>query len=88
MKRRTWDAKTKARIVMEGLKGRPVSDLCAEFQVGQTQYYKWRDQFLANAEKAFTSGKNDDRHARLEAENRKLKGVIGDLTVELKKNDW
>ena len=30
MPKRKWDAKTKTLIVLEGLKGRPVADLCAE----------------------------------------------------------
>jgi len=30
MKRRQWDAKQKARIVLEGLKGRPVSERCTQ----------------------------------------------------------
>jgi hypothetical protein len=28
MNRRKWDPKTKALIVMEGLKGKPVSEIC------------------------------------------------------------
>ena len=28
MKRRPWDAKTKTRIVIEGLQGKPVAELC------------------------------------------------------------
>ena len=47
MKRREWDPKTKAQIVLQGLKGTPVSELCNEHRISQTQYYQWRDQFLA-----------------------------------------
>ena len=32
MKRRRWDSKTKTKIVLEGLSGRPVSEICNEFQ--------------------------------------------------------
>ena len=88
MKRRKWDAQTKSKVVIEGLKGRPVADICNEYQIGQTLYYKWRDQFLANAERAFDSGKVDAKQARLELENKRLKGLIGEMTIELKKNDW
>jgi transposase-like protein len=49
MKRRQWDAKTKTRIVIEGLQGKPVAELCNAYQISQSQYYQWRDQFLANA---------------------------------------
>jgi transposase-like protein len=58
MQRRKWDAHTKAMIVLEGLKGKPVAELCTEHQIRQSLYYQWRDQFLVNAAKAF-----DDRSA-------------------------
>ena len=53
MQRRKWDAKTKAMIVLEGLKGKPIAELCNEHQLSQAQYYQWRDQFLAHAATAF-----------------------------------
>jgi len=31
MKRRRWDSKTKTKIVLEGLSGRPVSEICNEY---------------------------------------------------------
>ncbi len=33
MKRRRWDSKTKTKIVLEGLSGRPVSEICNEYGV-------------------------------------------------------
>ena len=53
MKRRKWKPEQKALIVLEGLKGRPIGELCAEHEISQAQYYQWRDLFLANAAKAF-----------------------------------
>jgi transposase-like protein len=53
MHRRKWDAKTKAIAVIEGLKGKPVAEICTEHQISQSQYYQRRDQFLAHAAKAF-----------------------------------
>ena len=47
--RRRWKPEQKALIVLEGLKGRPIGELCAEHEISQAQYYQWRDQFLANA---------------------------------------
>jgi len=51
--RRKWDAKTKAMLLIEGLKGKPVAEICTEHQISQSQYYQGCDQFLANAAKAF-----------------------------------
>jgi hypothetical protein len=33
MHRRTWDAETKTKIVIQGLQGRPVAELCNEYQI-------------------------------------------------------
>jgi transposase-like protein len=85
MKNRKWDARTKAIIVMEGIKGKPVNEICNEHQLSQSQYYRWRDEFFANIHQVFNSNtKNDER---LIKENNRLKQIIGDLTVELKKTE-
>jgi hypothetical protein len=48
VKRRSWEPKQKSLIVLERLKGRPAS--CPS---NMRSAYQWRDQFLANAAKAF-----------------------------------
>src|SRR5919108_4493850 len=85
MQRRKWDAKTKALIVLEGLKGKAVTDICPEHQISQSQYYQWRDQFLANAAQAFEVHHHTRREAHLEHENSRLKKLVGELILELKK---
>jgi hypothetical protein len=35
MKRRGWKLEQKALIVLEGLKGRPIGELCAEHEISQ-----------------------------------------------------
>jgi transposase len=87
MQRRKWDATAKAVIVIEGLEGKPVAEICTEHQVSQSQYYRWRDQFLAHAAKAFESQQSTKREARLEQENTRLKQLVGELTLERKKSD-
>ena len=87
MHRRKWDSKTKALIVLQGLKGKPVAELCIEHQISQAQYYQWRDQFLANASKTFDIHQQTQREARLEQENARLKKMVGELTMELKKSE-
>lgn len=87
MKQRKWDSKTKAKIVLEGLRGKPVAQICNEHQIFQSQYYQWRDQFLANIDQAFNTLKKEKKEAHLEQENRRLKAMIGDLTIELKKSE-
>lgn len=87
-KGRNWTSEEKAKIVLQGLKGRGVAEICNEYQIHQTQYYKWRDKFLADAPKVFETAKQNKKEERLERENQRLKGIIGELTVELKKSDW
>lgn len=87
-KGRNWTSEEKAKIVLQGLRGRSVAEICNEYQIHQTQYYKWRDKFLENAKQVFELDKQSKREECLEREVGRLKGIIGDLTVELKKNDW
>lgn len=87
MKRRKWDSKTKAMIVLQGLKGRPIAEICTEHQISQAQYYQWRDQFMKKMPEIFSN--TERREQSLVRENSQLKKVIGELTVELKKvNGW
>ena len=84
MKAKSWDPKTKARIILEGLRGRPVSEICVEYGVHNSQYYDWRDKFLKNVEKIFENGQSSPRELRLKAEIAQLKELVGELTLELK----
>lgn len=87
MKRRNWDCKTKAKIVLEGLSGKPVSEICSQYQISQNQYYQWRDKFLSESYRAFEGKENGGEVARLKAKTQKLQQIIGALTVELKKSE-
>ena len=85
MKRRKWDSGAKTKIVLEGLSGRSVSEICSEYEIGQTQYYRWRAQFLSSAHRAFDSEKNGSEVQRLKKKAARYQQIIGALTVELKK---
>jgi len=45
MQKHKWHARTKVLIMIEGLKGKPVAEICVEPQIIQSQYTQWRDQF-------------------------------------------
>lgn len=87
MKKRTWDSKTKAKIVLEGLSGMPVGELCSKYQISQTQYYQWREKFLSESHRAFEGKADGSEVTRLKAKTQKLQQIIGALTVELKKTE-
>ena len=87
MKQKKWTSKEKL-IVLEGIKGQvPLGELCARNGVSQAQYYKWRDRLLKEGEKAFEYGGVTANEERLRQENLRLRKMIGDLTIELKKTE-
>jgi hypothetical protein len=87
MQRRTWDATTTAIIVREGLKGKPVADLCHAPQSSQAPYDHGRDPFLAHAPTAFEVHAQRQRDARLVREQARVKANVGELTLERNKRD-
>ena len=88
MKHRKWTSQQKLQIILEGLSGQiEISKLCAKYQIAQTQYYKWRDQLLKFGHQAFDQKTITNKEQHLEQEVQKLKHIIGDLTIELKKTE-
>lgn len=87
MKKRSWDSKTKTKIVLEGLSGKSISEVCNQHQISQNQYYQWRDKFLSEAHRAFEAKENGGEVLRLKAKTLRLQQIIGQLTVELKKTE-
>lgn len=87
MKIRKWTSQQKTLVVLEGLKGKLVGQICSEHGINQSMYYKWRDIFLSKAHKAFETNKPNSKINRLIHENQNLKLLVGDLSLELKKNE-
>lgn len=85
MKRRTWDSKTKAKIVLEGLSGMSVSEVCSKYQISQNQYYLWKDKFLSESHRAFENNRNISKEERLKKRIHHLEQTLGAVTFELKK---
>jgi len=89
MERRKWSSQQKLQIALEGLSGNiEISKLCSKYQVSQTQYYQWRDQLLKHGHQAFETKNQTKKEQCLQQENQKLKRIIGDLTIELKKSEF
>lgn len=88
-KRTQWKANEKARIVIQSLaSGNSVSELCNEHGITQGMFYRWKSMLLENASKIFERGGLDKETERLRMENARLKQEIGDLHLQLKKNEW
>lgn len=89
MKKRQWSSQQKFRIVLEGLSDQiEISKLCSKYQLSQTQYYQWRDQFLKQGHQAFETKQQGKKEQRLEEEIKRYKHLVGELTAELKKSDY
>lgn len=89
-KGRKFTARQRVQIVLEGMQGdTSVAEVCRRHQISSTLYYRWRDQFFENADRLFEKkGKRSEVVEDLEAENRRLKEVIAEITsenLELKK---
>jgi len=88
MKYRKWDPKTKAQIVLAGLENKvPLAEICNRYQITQSMYYYWLNEFQAKAHEIFESAKRSKKEQHLLEENRKLKRIIAELIIELKKSE-
>jgi transposase-like protein len=89
MKRRQWTSTEKIAIVLDGLTNKEtLSSLCNRHQITQTQYYQWKDKLLSEGHKLFERGGIENATEKYQKEIRNLKMIIGDLTAELKKNEF
>jgi PAS domain S-box-containing protein len=50
---RQWDPASKAKVVLEGLRGKPETAICKRHKIKPAEYRRWRKQFLANIAKPF-----------------------------------
>ena len=84
-KRKRWPAAEKLRIVLAGMQPDvEVSELCRREGINPTQYYGWKKQLLSSAGRIFDvqEGKRSAAEERKEAEVRRLKDVVAEITAE------
>lgn len=88
MKYRKWDPKTKMQIVLEGLEGRTqLSELCNKYHITQSMFYYWVKELQTKGHRIFESIKESKKEQKLKEENKKLKTIIAELSIELKKTE-
>ena len=76
-----FSAEQKFNIILESLRGeRSISEICREYGIAQSLFYKWRDKFFEGAT-GFLSGQRKVENNQ-EGELRQLKQMIGELTIE------
>jgi transposase len=83
--RRKYDARTKAKVALEAMKGEKTADqISSLYGVHANQVSKWKAQALKGLPELFEKGKADGRDENAELIE-ELYRQIGQLTVEL---DW
>lgn len=89
MKRRTFSAELKAKIVLEVLQGeKELNAIAAEYEIAPNQIRNWKAEFLKNAAAAFVDKRVDDLKAELHEKEREADALykkIGQLTTQV---DW
>lgn len=88
MKRKRWSNEDKFKVVLEGLQGhRSVAELCNDYGIHQSQYYSWREKLLRDGANVFQGGDTNKKEKQMQKKMARMERVIGELTLELKKND-
>jgi transposase len=80
-RRRVWAPEDKVRIVLESLNTNiSLSELCRKYAISPTVFYQWREKFIQGGKLALSGALKDPVKER-EAENERLKKLIGELTI-------
>ena len=73
---RQWDPASKAKVVLEGLQGKPETAICKRHNIKPAEYRRWRKEFLAQIASPFVSPR---RPSRQRDESSKALSVAQDL---------
>jgi transposase-like protein len=89
MKRRSFSAEFKAKIVLEVLRGeKELSVIASENEIAPNQIRNWKAEFLKNAAAAFDDKRVEDLKADMKEKERETDSLykkVGQLTTQV---DW
>lgn len=69
-------------IVLKALMGqKSVGEICREYQISQSLFYRWRDRFLEGGQKALSNGAVKDESEVLRSQIENLENIIGRQTI-------
>ena len=86
--RKKWTAEEKLAAVLDGLKGRPAREICKEYGISETLYYKWRDEAVTGMKKGLQDKRRKGwRDQSREVERNRLLKMIGEqqLIIDIQK---
>lgn len=79
--KRVWAPEDKVRIVLESLNTNiSIAELCRKYSLTPTTFYQWREKFLEGGKLALSGALKDPAREK-DAENERLKKLIGELTI-------
>jgi len=82
MTRRHWTPDEKIRIVLESLNSNiGTAELCRKYAVTPTLFNYWRTRFIEGGKQALSGSRRNGGGEVLQAENQRLKQLIGELTI-------
>jgi len=87
--RKKWKVEEKLAVIMDGLRGRSVKEICLEYGISEAQYYKWRDQGITLMKKGLEDKRQTGNNSA-EADRNRLLKIIGEqqLIIDLQKKTF
>lgn len=79
--RKTHGAMLKFKVALAALVGKPIVDICKQYEVAEGLVHKWKKQLQENGAVVFTKNKTEKESH--EQETAKLYQQIGRLTTEV-----
>ena len=86
--KKQWSTEEKLAVVLDGLKGRPVRELCREYGISDAQYYKWREEAINAMKQGLKDKRRKEwRDKSWEVERNRLLKMIGEqqLIIDIQK---
>lgn len=82
--RKTWTTEEKLSIVLEVMQSQEsIPTIAKRNGVNDQQIYKWKAAFIEGGKQGLGIGKAQTVDDRIEAENRQLKELLGEQTLQI-----
>ena len=82
-KYRSWTAQQKIEIVLAGLRGGSVKEVCRKHAISETLYYGWRVKLLEGGREALAGKEERQGERELRRKVAELERALGRKTYEL-----
>jgi transposase-like protein len=85
---RKWTPEEKMAVVLEGLKGRAIVEICREYGISDVQFYRWRDEALSGMHDALKDKRTKEvRDKSWDVERERMLKKIGEqqLIIDMQK---